>query len=195
MCDNNVETNIEDKEENAQNEVIGVLKEISEGMKKFDENIKEMKNEFESKVKYDKHKDKIIDSLHEELQQYKDDLMHKLLRPVITDIIYTIDNNNKTIQAIRNKEKSELEPEKLVHIIEGVSEDLEDVLYRQGVEEFTYQDEKFDPKTQKIVKAIETDKEEKDRSIVRSVKKGYMFEDRVIRHELVEVYVYREHKE
>lgn len=159
-------------------------------MDKINQSIQEVKEEFDSKVKYDKHKDKIIDELHEELQGYKDDIIHKLLRPVITDIIYNIDNNNKTVQALKEKDAAEIDPQKLMGIIEGQSEDLEDILYRQGVEDFTYVTPEFDPKKQKIIKTVETEDKEKDRTISRSVKKGYMFENRVIRHELVEVYVY-----
>jgi len=33
--------------------------------------------EFQSKLKYDQHKDKIIDDLHRELQEYKSDLINK----------------------------------------------------------------------------------------------------------------------
>lgn len=182
MCNNAEEKNVEESPKTEVN--------IAEIMDKINQSIQEVKEEFDSKVKYDKHKDKIIDELHEELQEYKDDIIHKLLRPVITDIIYTIDNNNKTVQALKEKDISEIDPQKLIGIIEGQSEDLEDILYRQGVEEFTYVMPEFDPKKQKIIKTIETDDKEKDRTIVRSVKKGYMFENRVIRHELVEVFVY-----
>lgn len=182
MCNNAEEKNVE---ENPKTEV-----NVAEIMEKINQSIQEVKQEFDSKVKYDSHKDKIIDELHEELQEYKDDIIHKLLRPVITDIIYTIDNNNKTVQALKEKDASEIDHNKLMGIIEGQSEDLEDILYRQGVEEFTYVTPEFDPKKQKIIKTVETDDKENDRTISRSLKKGYMFENRVIRYELVEVYVY-----
>lgn len=188
MCNNDAEEKI--IEETSKSEA-----NIEEILEKVNQSIQEVKEEFVSKVKYDGHKDKIIDELHEELQGYKDDIIHKLLRPVITDIIYTIDNNNKTVQALRQKDVSEIDPKKLIGIIEGQSEDLEDILYRQGVEEFTYVMPEFDPKKQKIIKTVETAEREKDRTVARSLKKGYMFENRVIRHELVEVYVYKEKKE
>ncbi|MFL0249098.1 nucleotide exchange factor GrpE [Clostridium neuense] len=186
MCDKVEDENVEE----STNEEVNIV----EIVEKINQSIQEVKEEFDSKVKYDRHKDKIIDELHEELQEYKDDIIHKLLRPVITDIIYTIDNNNKTVQALKQKNLAEIEPEKLIGIIEGQSEDLEDILYRQGVEEFTYVMPEFDPKKQKIVKTVETDEKDKDRTIAKSLRKGYMFEDRVIRHELVEVYVYKEQK-
>lgn len=185
MCDNTNDNIVEN------NVVEDNTKSIEDEIKKLSDGINEIKEEFESKVKYDKHKDKIIDELHAELQQYKDDLIHKLIRPIITDIIYTIDNNNKTIEAFRKKETKELDDDKLFEVVEGLSEDLEDILYRQGVEEFTYVVPEFDPKRQKIAKTVETEDKERDRTVAKSVKKGYMLGDRVIRHELVEVYVYR----
>ena len=143
---------------------------------------------------YLKIKDKIIDDLHEELQSYRNDLISKMIKPIITDIIYTIDNNNKTVEALEEKDVSELSQEKILGIVRGLSEDLEDMLYRQGVEDFTCELPEFDPKKQKIVKTVETDDKDKDRTVARSIKKGYILEGRVIRHELVEVYVYNSKK-
>lgn len=171
-----------------------LIKKVDEKSEKFMEEFEKLREEFDSKVKYDKHKDKIIDDLHEELQSYRNDLISKMIKPLITDIIYTIDNNNKTAEALEEKDISELSQEKILGIVRGLSEDLEDMLYRQGVEDFTCELPEFDPKKQKIVKTVETDDKDKDRTVARSIKKGYVLEGRVIRHELVEVYVYNSKK-
>ncbi len=49
-----------------------------------------LEKEFQSKFKYDQHKEKIIDNLHKEVQEYKADLIKRLLQPIIMDIIYVI---------------------------------------------------------------------------------------------------------
>ncbi|URZ05085.1 nucleotide exchange factor GrpE [Clostridium felsineum] len=167
-----------------------LIKKIDEKAEQFTAQIENLKEEFESKVKYDKHKDDIIDSLHEELQDYKNDIIGKMIKPLLTDIIYTIDNNNKTCEALKEKDAAEFTKEKVLKVVSGLSEDLEDMLYRQGVEDFTFDFSEFDPKRQKIVKTVETEDKDKDRTVARSIKKGYLWEGKVIRHELVEVYVY-----
>ncbi|URZ02145.1 nucleotide exchange factor GrpE [Clostridium felsineum] len=177
--------------ETLENSVVkDLIKKIDEKAEQFTAQIENLKEEFESKVKYDKHKDDIIDSLHEQLQDYKNDIIGKMIKPLLTDIIYTIDNNNKTCEALKEKDAAEFTKEKVLKVVSGLSEDLEDMLYRQGVEEFTFDFPEFDPKRQKIVKTVETEDKDKDRTVARSIKKGYLLEGKVIRHELVEVYVY-----
>ncbi|MCR3761427.1 nucleotide exchange factor GrpE [Clostridium felsineum] len=177
--------------ETLENSVVkDLIKKIDEKAEQFTAQIENLKEEFESKVKYDKHKDDIIDSLHEQLQDYKNDIIGKMIKPLLTDIIYTIDNNNKTCEALKEKDAAEFTKEKVLKVVSGLSEDLEDMLYRQGVEDFTFDFPEFDPKRQKIVKTVETEDKDKDRTVARSIKKGYLLEGKVIRHELVEVYVY-----
>ncbi|AAK78451.1 molecular chaperone GrpE [Clostridium acetobutylicum] len=167
-----------------------LVKKIEEKTEEFALGVEKLTEEFESKVKYDKHKDEIIDNLHEELQSYRNDIIGKMIKPLITDIIYTIDNNNKTCEALKDKDGTEFTKEKVLQIVGGLSEDLEDMLYRQGVEDFTFSFPEFDPKKQKVVKTVETDDKNKDRTVSKSIKKGYIWDGKVIRHELVEVYVY-----
>lgn len=159
-------------------------------LKDIEKELEDLKVEFQSKLKYDSHKDKIIDLLHEKLEDYRQDLLRKLIRPLIFDIIYTMDNIDKISKVYKSKEIRELDPVKMIKAIDGIREDLEDVLYRQGVESFKLEGP-FDAEKQKIVKVIETPKEEKERTVARSIKKGFIWDKKVIREEQVSVYVYK----
>ncbi len=145
---------------------------------------------FESKIKYDRHKEKIIDNLHKELQDYKNDLAKSLLRPMIMDIIDVIDNNTRLVNRHEENEDT-LDPRKLLEQMKAIPGELEEVLYRQGVEPFEVEQPGFDSRRQKIVKTDTTDDEAKNRTVSRCVHKGYRWERKILRREMVDVYLYK----
>ncbi len=147
--------------------------------------------EFRGKLKYDAHKNGIIDKLHSELQEYKDDLIRKLLQPMILDVILAIDNFNKLARTNRDREPEALDPRKLLQMLECVPDDLENLLYRRGVDCYREDGERFNPKRQKVMKKIPTADRERDRTIATRLRKGYEWDGRMIRPEMVAVYVYR----
>ena len=46
-----------------------------------------LKEEFAGKLKYDTHKDEIIDKLHQELQEYKQDIVKKHILSIVLDVV------------------------------------------------------------------------------------------------------------
>ena len=158
---------------------------------RIEEQIHQLHTEFQGKLKYDQHKDAIIDKLHGELQGYKNDLVLKLLRPFITDVIQTMDDIARQVSHYRAREEAQLAPAKILRDLDSFGGDLEDLLFRQGVDSFQTLEEQFDPKQQKVVKRVITDDPEKDKTIASRVRKGFRWEGRVIRPEMVDVYIYR----
>jgi len=154
------------------------------------DNVSNLLNEFQSKLKYDQHKEKIIDNLHRELQEYKNDLTKKLLQPIIMDIISAIDDIKKLVQHYRLNDPSELDPLKLLDLMESLPSDLEDILYRQKVETFNCTEKVFNPSLQKAIKILETDDETKDKIISKILRSGYEWEGKKLLPELVEVYIH-----
>jgi len=150
-----------------------------------------LRTDFQSKLKYDQYKEKIIDNMHQELQAYKDDLIQHQIRPIIVDIIHVIDDVGKLVPKHLEKDPSELDPLKLLNQMDGIAEDLEEVLYRQGVEAFSARDAAYDVRLQKILKTEITSEQSKDKTVSRQVHKGYKWEGKVLRQEMVNVYVYK----
>ena len=66
--------------------------------------------------------------------------------------------------------------------------DLEDVLYRQGIEPFSNMEEVFTPANQKAIKVVQTSNLDEDKKIQARVKKGYMWDESKLRSEQVIVY-------
>ncbi len=150
--------------------------------------LRQMRKDFDEKIKTDIQKDKIIDELHKELQSHKNDFMKKYMEFMVMDVIQFTDSMRKLIQFYREQEISSLDPQKLLGILQGLPSDLEDLCARQGVNAFTCEEAVFVPMRQRVLKRIETAEAEKDKTIAERVHPGYEWDGKVIRPELVTVY-------
>ena len=160
---------------------------ILENQSKILDEINSLKKEFQSKIKYDEQKEKTITKLHDELQIYKRDLYKKLLLPMINDVIQFTNRAEKDFEFL-----SDAPAEKLFERMYDFLDDLRDVLYRQGVEAYKLENDDFDPKKQKILKTIETDNKDLDKKVANHKTFGYEWEDKIIKPEGVNVYLYAE---
>ncbi|MBS2970692.1 nucleotide exchange factor GrpE [Metabacillus sp. KIGAM252] len=163
-----------------------------EGMnQRFDSLEKQMarlSEDFEDKIKYDLHKDQIINNLHSELQSYKEESVKKQILPAMMDLIQTID---RTIKISKSIEKdSEITTEKLIKIIKDSALDFEDILYKQGIESYETEDSNFDSMKQKVIKTVNTADKELDKKLAERLGKGYEWDGKIIRKEPVAVYVF-----
>ncbi len=68
---------------------------------------------------------------------------------------------------------------------------MEDIFYRQGVNSYICDTHMFDATRQKILKTIETSDKSKDKTIAESLRSGYEWEGKIIRPEMVAVYIYK----
>ena len=159
-------------------------------MEEIQKQLSSLHQEFQSKLKYDAHKDKIIDQLHQELQEYKKDIVKKYLKSFIMDVIKIIDDIRKLMEHYRSKETSAIDLEKLLNVFENIPSDLEDLFYWQGVKPFTCNKAAFDPGCQRVMKTIETADKSKDKIVAESLRSGYEWDGKVIRPEIVAVYSY-----
>jgi molecular chaperone GrpE len=160
---------------------------IIENQSKILDELMSLKKDFQSKIKYDEQKEITITKLHDELQLYKRDLYKKMLLPVINDLIHFSDRTEKDLEFL-----VDVPAEKLMERIHDFLDDLRDVLYRQGVEPYKLENDDFDPKKQKIIKTIETNDKELDKKVANHKFYGYEWEEKIIKPESVEVYVYKE---
>ena len=151
-----------------------------------------LQDEFAKKLRIDAYKDKLIDNLHRELQAYKNDLVKKHVQSMSMDIIKVIDDIRKLSDHYRSMPPEDLEPEKLLELLQRVPDDLEDLFYYQGVKPFTCEGAQFDPTRQRVLKRVETDDPALDKTVAESLRSGYEWDEKVIRPEFVAVYLYKE---
>lgn len=128
-------------------------------------------------------REKVVDRLHAELQDYKNDLLLKLLRPIFLDLIQLHDDLGKRAEVLGEGATSAL--------LRDYQQGIEDILYRQGVEPFEASDEWFDAKRQRVVSTVPTDEVELNKRIAARIRRGFTSGEKVIRPELVSVYAAR----
>ena len=155
----------------------------------------QLQDEFSGKIKYDEHKDEIIDKLHQELQEYKQDIVKKHILSIVLDVVKVADDIRKWITYFKSLDVSQRDPVKLFRYLEAIPSDLEDIFYWQGVKPYTNKKGAFDPAKQRAMKKISTDDISKDKTVAKSLRPGYEWEGKVIRQEMVAVYVYKDEKE
>ncbi|MCL2073557.1 MAG: nucleotide exchange factor GrpE [Marinilabiliaceae bacterium] len=154
------------------------------------EMLSDLSKQFEQKLKYDKHKEGIIDKLHAENQEYKNDLLKKFLSPFIHKVILLIDDYTTLYKKHSETDISEINVPKLLKLFGSFSEDLEALLNDNGVEAFMVEGENIDFLKQKIVETVATDLAEKDKTVCRRIKKGFMMDGKIIRPEHISCYKY-----
>ncbi len=135
-------------------------------------------------------KDKIIDSLHKELQGYKSDSANKQFLSLVIDIVKIIDDIRKLSNHHRSNNPEESDPVKVLELLESIPADLEDIFSYQGITPYTCDGTVFDPVRQKVLKKIETDDNSLDKTVAESLRPGYEWENKIIRSEIVNVYVF-----
>ncbi len=168
--------------------IVAKMEDVLQGQHRLEE-------EFKRKLTYDRHKEKIIDNLHAELQVHKNNFVKKILQPVVMDVILVMDDMDKTTRNFKEKEPSDIDPLNLLNLFDGFRSDLEDLLYKQRVEPFECNEERFDPSRQKVGKIVEVHDREKEKTVAERLRSGFEWEGEIIRPELVAVNKYKEEVE
>ncbi len=136
-------------------------------------------------------RERIVDRLHAELQEYKDDLLLRVQRPIFADLIQLHDDIGKMIEARPDVEASDDRSAAIRGILDSIRVAIEDILYRQGVEPFESEGQTFDPRRQRAVSTVSTDDPEKHRTIAARLRRGFAAGEKLIRPELVSVHTHR----
>jgi molecular chaperone GrpE len=162
--------------------------EVTPAIQALLDEMERLRRDFEAKVKYDESKERIIESLHRELQVYREGLNFRILRPVFMDLIALHDDMDKLLEWMDND--TAFVSDQVMQHLKVFQETVEEVLRRNGVETFISDDEVFSPGKQRSLKTIPVPDPAFDKHIARRVRRGFAYEDKVLRHELVEVYKY-----
>jgi molecular chaperone GrpE len=149
--------------------------------------------QFDREVRAEATREKVVDRLHAELQEYKQDLLLGVLRPVFVDLIQLHDDIGKMVAAHAGAEGpgDNAGPVlRLLDVMQGYQQAIEDILDRQGVVPYMQDGPTFDPRRQRAVATVATDDPALARTIAARLRKGFrtLAGDKVIRAEIVSVY-------
>jgi molecular chaperone GrpE len=146
-----------------------------------------LRDEFAAKIRYDAAKDKQIDKLHGDLQEQKQDVYFKIMRPLLIDLIGLQDHLYELLRHPPSGEPSASE-EKLRGSIRTIADVVDSTLERYDVIAFREEGEVFVAQKQRAERAVETQDPAQDRCIAERLKKGFLYQGRVLRPELVATY-------
>jgi molecular chaperone GrpE len=136
-------------------------------------------------------RERVIDRLHSELQEYKQDLLLKVQRPIFIDLIQLHDDVGKMIEARSGADAGAEQSGPLRGVLESIQTGIEDILYRQGVEPFAVEGNEFDPRKQRAISTLVTDDAALNKTVAARLRKGFVAGDKLIRPEIVTVFTYR----
>ncbi len=142
---------------------------------------------FDREIRAEATREKVVDRLHAELQDYKNDLLLNMMRPVFVDLIQLHDDIGKIVAAQAGAD-TPADPAKLLDLMRGFQQGIEDILYRQGVEPFATDDDAFDPRRQRATATVATEDPDLNKRVAARLRKGFRAGERTIRPEVVSVY-------
>lgn len=145
---------------------------------------------FDDKIAEDTHKNGLFDNMHRELVRYQNGALDKIVDTIALDIIQLVDTTKGHVRVYNKKEPTEENYKKLLRIVKGIAEDLEDILYRQNIESYRVPGHEVDTRRQKIIQTVPTDDKSKDNLIAVRVADGYEKGDKVLRPERIKIFKY-----
>jgi molecular chaperone GrpE len=164
----------------------GILDAINDLGARLDQRLAGLQTLFEREIRAEATRERIVDRLHAELQDYKQDLFLKVQRPIFIDLIQLHDDIGKMIEA-----QPPDDPDRLAAVrgtLESIRTAIEDILYRQGVEPFQQAGDEFDPRRQRAVTTVPTEEPELNKTVANRLRPGFQAGDKLIRPEIVSVY-------
>jgi molecular chaperone GrpE len=164
-----------------------ILQAISGLSSQLEQRLAGLQTLFDREIRAEATRERIVDRLHAELQDYKQDLLLKVQRPMFVDLIQLHDDIGKMIDAQSNNDADRSAGVK--DLLGSIRTGIEDILYRQGVEPFTADGDEFDPRRQRSVNTVQTEDPERNKTIANRLRPGFQSGDRIIRPEIVTVYV------
>ncbi len=149
---------------------------------------------FDRETRAEATREKVVDRLHAELQEYKQGLILGILRPVFVDLIQLHDDIGKMADANASEDAGGEAGDgarRLLDLIRSTQQGIEDILYRQGVEPYALEGDAFDPRRQRALATVATDDPGRNKCVVDRLRKGFQSGEKVIRPEMVTVYSFR----
>jgi len=159
------------------------------GLEKIMVSITGLQQSFNAKIRFDASKERIIDSLHKELQDYRDGLHAKILRPVFLDLIAMHDDLRNLVRFNNNLDQESGEAAlRLRQNLVSFQQSIEDVLEKHGVTGYEEPGDLYSAQRQRALRTENTDDAAMDRIVSERIRKGFEYDGKVLRPEIVNIY-------
>ena len=149
-----------------------------------------LREEFNSKMRYDASKKEIIDRQYQELDAYHREIHEKLNKAIVMDLIAEIDGAERSAEHYSALEATPENYAKLKKLVLAHAEDLRDLLENNDIDSYrTEAGTAFNHKRHSVLKTVATDDPSLAKTIQASLRWGFEKDGKVIRPEKVAVYV------
>ncbi|WP_067452375.1 nucleotide exchange factor GrpE [Actinomadura macra] len=145
------------------------------------EELRGLRKSFDSKIRYDEVREGLVQSMSDELAQYRQEFHQTLLRPVLLDLVSLYDDLTQIIDSADT-------PPATASSLEFFRGSVEQILLRNGVERFTVEGDALDRARQRVLSTVDTPDPSLGRTIARRLRAGFSRDGKVLRPEWVSVY-------
>lgn len=154
--------------------------------------LQEIKGLIQDRLEYDNVKEKAIDKLNDELHFYRDNFVFQSQKGLFVDLMLLYDSLERILSETGSNEG--ISKERLIESLDVFKEEFLEVLYRKDITPFDEHPEYLDFKLHKTIKTVTTDEETENNKVDKIVKRGFFWNDKVLRPEEVIIKKYIKEK-
>jgi len=160
----------------------GISRQMLAAIESLTTEFSDLNRTIESRLRYDKVKEESFERLYAELEDLKTNSAFEQIRPLYMDLILLFDRIENICQDI---EQATSTPSPQKDVLKTLSDELLEILYRQGVELINTTNQTFDPSVQQAIGTQPTFSEIENNQIARVVRRGFRYQERILRAEEV----------
>jgi molecular chaperone GrpE (heat shock protein) len=168
------------------------LDEIADELKQLGARQEELNRLFESRIGSEEAQAKAMESMHDQLRDYKTNFVREEMKPLLRDLTFCYDFAAEELEGARSALDGgkSLSVRETTRAFEHIMQMIADVLGKYDIEAFRSESANFDQKIQQCVRTVPTQLEADHKKIAAVGAVGFRSSDLVIRKEQVTVYKY-----
>ena len=166
----------------------GMYQQVLTAIESLATELSSLNRTIESRLSYDKVKEEAFERLYAELEYLKKNSDFEHIRPLYMDLILLFDRIENIRQDI---EESTATPSSLSDVLETLSDEILEILYRREIELIKTADSTFDPRVQQAIGTQPTSSEVENNQVAGVVRRGFRYRERILRAEEVIIKKYR----
>ena len=163
---------------------------VEKALSALSEELAGLRQQLQIKDSQNAEKQVIIDRLFTEVQEHRNGLLNKLKEVYLNEFISAQDSIEKTKEDLAAKSEITPDVNRLLDAMADFADDIEDRLFNLGATVIEQEDDLFDPQTQKVLLKEVTCDVAQDKRVSQLVRRGYLWDGRVLRPQLVKIFTY-----
>jgi molecular chaperone GrpE (heat shock protein) len=169
------------RDDSAQQQLLSSLDAVHADIAALREIVKE-------RLTYDGVKEEAFDRLYAEVEEARQERSFQQLRPFLMDLILLYDRIELGMQQMQERTAS---LPAVVQLLRSFGDEVLEILYRREVEVLVVTSATFDRALQQAIKLQPTDRAAEHQQVLRVVRRGFRYRQRILRSEEVIVGIYQ----